>query len=873
MVSLPANLLRGDAADVRERGDVVNPSDLMTLARAEPSQALVLGREALGELGPADNADRSRVLRAMSIAARAASTIAESIAHAESAVAEAVAAGEPDLRSEAEMTLAGSLAIAGEKGKALQVIDSAARSSSGLMRAQLGFQRGAVLTSMGDFSAALDAYSSTLPVFRHHRDEESEAQALKNRGLLLTKAGRLDEAESDLLAARAIHARLGAATELAGTDHNLGVLAAYRGDIPEALRRLTSSEDEHMARSGSLVPDHSTRGEILLSAGLFGEALTLARRIAAGNRASGRREDEADALLVAAQAAQLGGQPHLARELAESAGKMFTEQRREAAAASAALVALEARYETQQASIELRDAALQVADRLRADHLLVAATNARLLSARLAIDLGDPVGARVNLEGVAGVTVGPVELRLQAHVADAFLHLLEGDALGAEAAATRGLALLDEYQVALGATDLRTGVERRAYELGAIGLDIALQTGEPLRVLGWMERTRARALLQRPVSPPVDEGLRRDLSELRHVSSLLRERRDPELEQRQRLLQDSISRRSHVLSGVGSPTTLPLDRLLEALGDTTLVEFGDIGGELWRITVRGGHVEMSALGPDPEIRREVEHLRFAMKRAARRGEAQTLRVGMDRLDQALLGGFTVPTGPVLVVPTPWLMAVSWSAMPALEGRDVMVAPSAQTWWRASNAGRPAAGVVVAAGPDLSHAGGEVAAVAGLYPGADVFPPEVATVDEVLSRLSGVSTAHIACHAWFRLDNPMFSSLRLADGDLNVYDIERLPAPPGLMVLSACDSGFSESRPGEELMGLATALLGMGAGSVVASVGLVPDSTATKNLMVGFHRRLLDGLGPAAALRAAQREAAATPDGYLAAASFVCVGAG
>lgn len=858
---------------MRERGDVVDPSDLMTLARAEPSQALVLGREALGELRPADNADRSRVLRAMSIASRTASTIAESIAHAESAVAEAVAAGERDLRSEAEMTLAGSLAIAGEKGKALQVIDSAARSSSGLMRAQLGFQRGAVLTSMGDFSAALDAYSATLPVFRHHRDEESEAQALKNRGLLLTKAGRLDEAESDLLAARAIHARLGAATELAGTDHNLGVLAAYRGDIPEALRRLTSSEDEHMARSGSLVPDHSTRAEILLSAGLFGEALILARRIAAGNRASGRREDEADALLVAAQAAQLGAQPHLARELAESAGKMFTEQSREAAAANAALVALEARYETEQASIELRDAALQVADRLRADHLLVAATNARLLSARLAIDLGDPVGARVNLEGVAGVTVGPVELRLQAHVADAFLHRLEGDALGAEAAATRGLALLDAYQVALGATDLRTGVERRAYELGAIGLDIALQTGEPLRVLGWMERTRARALLQRPVSPPADEGLRRDLSELRHVTSLLREQRDPELEQRQRLLQDSIARRSHVLSGVGSPTTLPLDRLLEALGDTTLVEFGYIAGELWRIAAREGRVEMSALGPVSAIRREVEYLRFAMKRAAHRNlGADALRKGVGRLDEMLLDGLTFPPDPVLIVPTPWLMAVPWSAMPSLSQRELTISPSAEMWWRAQMAERPAGGVVVAAGPDLEEAGPEISALAALYPEAEVLTETAATVDQVLSKIAGVTIAHIACHARFRLENPMFSSLNLDDGDLNVYDIERLEAPPGLMVLSACDSGFSESRPGEELMGLTSALLGIGTRTVIASIGLVPDSPATKDLMIGFHRRLLDGLGPAASLAGAQQDTAETPDGFLTAASFVCVGA-
>jgi CHAT domain-containing protein len=65
---------------------------------------------------------------------------------------------------------------------------------------------------------------------------------------------------------------------------------------------------------------------------------------------------------------------------------------------------------------------------------------------------------------------------------------------------------------------------------------------------------------------------------------------------------------------------------------------------------------------------------------------------------------------------------------------------------------------------------------------------------------------------------MFSSLRLADGDLYVYDIERLGSAPDLVVLSACDSGFTETRPGEELMGLSSALLSMGTRSIIASVG-------------------------------------------------------
>ena len=100
---------------------------------------------------------------------------------------------------------------------------------------------------------------------------------------------------------------------------------------------------------------------------------------------------------------------------------------------------------------------------------------------------------------------------------------------------------------------------------------------------------------------------------------------------------------------------------------------------------------------------------------------------------------------------------------------------------------------------------------------------------------------------------------------------RLSTPPSTVVLSACDSGYSEARPGEELAGLTSALLGMGARAVVASIGLVPDTPATSSLMVDFHRRLIAGIEPAGALAAAQDDIGADPVGFCAAASFVYVG--
>ena len=78
------------------------------------------------------------------------------------------------------------------------------------------------------------------------------------------------------------------------------------------------------------------------------------------------------------------------------------------------------------------------------------------------------------------------------------------------------------------------------------------------------------------------------------------------------------------------------------------------------------------------------------------------------------------------------------------------------------------------------------------------------------------------------------------------------------------------------MGLSSALLGLGTGSVVAGALVVPDR-ATRPLMVELHERLRSGDRPAAALAGARSategSALETPEAFAAAASFLCFGAG
>jgi CHAT domain-containing protein len=94
-----------------------------------------------------------------------------------------------------------------------------------------------------------------------------------------------------------------------------------------------------------------------------------------------------------------------------------------------------------------------------------------------------------------------------------------------------------------------------------------------------------------------------------------------------------------------------------------------------------------------------------------------------------------------------------------------------------------------------------------------------------------------------------------------------------MILSACDSARAVVRAGDELMGLTSALLAIGAGLIVASTVAVPDAP-TRPFMLELHRRLQAGAPPAAALVAARASATGHGDaGRVARDAFLCLGAG
>ncbi|MCW2945050.1 MAG: Tetratricopeptide 4, partial [Actinoallomurus sp.] len=380
-----------------------------------------------------------------------------------------------------------------------------------------------------------------------------------------------------------------------------------------------------------------------------------------------------------------------------------------------------------------------------------------------------------------------------------------------------------------------------------------------------------RAIADRPpaVRPPRDRRLAGLLAELRRVSAEVPGR--PGLVAAQTRLEDAVRARTRCLASSrdavrGWAWLVPA--LAEALGDRLFIELIRSGDDLLAVTVAGGRCRRWSLGSYARACHDVRLLRFAVSRLARDADSTAARHGLScvarRLDTQLLRPLDVGDRPVVLAPAGTLHGLPWPALPSLSGRALTVVSSAASWLRARGVPPSTGRMIVIAGPGLAHAGDEVAAVRAHHPGALVLTGSAAIAETVHAALDGASAVHIAAHGVFRSGNALFSSVRLADGPMITYDLERLRRPPRLMVLSACDAGRADVRAGEAVMGMVSAALSFGTATVVAGVTPVGDA-ATRDLMTGFHERLAAGTPPAEALADVPRAPAAL--------GFVCFGAG
>ena len=217
------------------------------------------------------------------------------------------------------------------------------------------------------------------------------------------------------------------------------------------------------------------------------------------------------------------------------------------------------------------------------------------------------------------------------------------------------------------------------------------------------------------------------------------------------------------------------------------------------------------------------------------------------------------SGPLAVLPHGPLHSIPWSALHdgtgyLIDRYEVFTAPSLAVLdgCRSRRASGRRGALIVGVADEFAPAiEDEVAGIATRLPGARRLVGPSATADAVCAELSGSSIVHLAGHGLWRSDNPMFSSLRLADRWLTAAELLPLDLRGALVVLSACDSARAHALAGNELLGMARAVLGAGAATLVASQWPADDE-ATASLMDSFYEHVTRGLPPAVALTLAKR---------------------
>lgn len=635
--------------------------------------------------------------------------------------------------------------------------------------------------------------------------------------------------------------------------HNLGWLEYFAGDLPAAIRLMRRADDMDV-EVGRVHARHGLAC-VLLEAGLVAQAVVLLREAATMAREQRQRLEEGEVLLDLARAHLMLAEPREAAAAAGGAARAFASRRDSVRADHARLI---------RRAIELTAGIRKVTVRVdRVDcETETGRTGLRLL-AEGRLRSGDLTGARAALgalpsRGRDGLATELYERFLWAWLADA-----SGDVATAgrhlRAAATR----LQQRQGLAQSLEVRAGLSVHGGRLAELDVGRALRSGRARDLYASVERWRAAAHRLPAVTPDADPEIAEVVSELRllrHASRAMPEaERDRErvAQLERRLQQLSWGRAGRRAQGAANASYAEVRARLAESGRTLLVYVAH-QDRRYCLVVDGSRAAVREL-PAADLDVLADRLRRDVHaRALARGTPllpmleKAVAASARALDEAAVAPVAdLLADSVVVAPTRRLASCPWGMLPTLAERAVTVAPSVTRWCRPAPT-RRVDEVSVLVGPGLRRVEEESAAVADAWrgAGATVALTPLATSRDVAAAFARPGLVHVAAHGSHEEQNPLFSSLRMADGPVFVHEIPHAAASHA--VLSACDVGQSRVYPGDEPLGLTAALLALGVGSVVAAVSPLPDGVAA-DALAHYHRSLARGATASEALAAVRAD--------------------
>jgi CHAT domain-containing protein len=691
---------------------------------------------------------------------------------------------------------------------------------------------------------------------------------------------------------------------LAGIEGNIGLFALLQGRYDRALVYLERSRQRYTSLGltiQAVLAEHEI-ADTYLELNLAPEALAIYERVIPVFAQHGMRAEEARAQAYGGRALMLLGRTKEAQRWLDHAQKLYAAEKNPVGAAlveltHAQLLYREGRFEGARMMAGKAEPAL-----------LMSGSWQRLLLARwLRGEADRALGKLRPARGLLAQTLLDAEAHGQPQIAErcfsslGVVALADGDPKLAEVYFKNAIELTEELRAPIPGEEFRTAffANRMSPYQELAKLCLCEGDARAVEALGFVECARSRVLadalagrikLSTHARDDFEVHLYAQIGKLREELNYLynqmhrsvrgavqiqetnSELEQALLERENKLLE--ITRQLQHRGAKSDQTTndlFSIAKLQAALGASrALVEYTTIDDELIAFLVTGERVEVvRGLGSESEVVADIERCRFQID-TLRYGSTQVrnhlpalterTRKHLSSLYDRLLRRIEPKIGArqLVIVPHRALHYLPFQALHdgdsyLIERREVSFAPSAVVLQQCLDRPRHefrTALLMGVADEQIPRVDEELQSLDHVFANVKRYSNDAATT-EVLRRDSGdVDVLHLACHAQFRSDNPLFSGLKLSAGWFTARDAYGLRLSSGLVTLSACETGINTVAPGDELLGLTRGFLSAGSPSVMMSLWTIDDE-ATAELMVKFYEELRQTKSPAAALRTAQ----------------------
>lgn len=749
---------------------------------------------------------------------------------------------------------------------------------------------------LDQYQPSCDYYAKALEIFESKGDQRSAALIYQNLGYPLGRLDRFEEADAMYVRAEQMAGELGMQELGVQSSYNRAYLYFLRGRYSEALQ-LFARVRSHFRESGSL--QHFglcdlDEAEIYLQLNIASDASTLAQSASRQFKQIGMVYEEAKALAFHGVALMQMNRFAEALETFRASQQAFEKEGNRYWVAVLDLYRADVYLELKR-YWEAHSLASQAKQRF--DALGVASR--RMLSlvilGRIALGLDDILAAQKYTDEITEITEGeriPL-LRFPYFVLRGQIAERNRDSKLAEEAFRLAAEDLESHQSRLQHDDLKVTFLRGRNQVYESLVRLSLDNGrDPVETAySWCERAKSRGLVELLSQHLPSVQLRGEQSLLRRVHRLREElnlqyvKARPETgaslatadfetvvlkeQELARTLREVASDDPEYVSlqQVNAATLAEVQAFIPV--ETTLVEYFMTDDEVIAFVVTRNDAKVFRhLAPPSRVRSLQERLAFQLEKFLLgqdyvRAHFDRILEGTNRHLEALHAALVEPldadlrTPQITIVPHGMLHFLPFHAF--FNGQQYLVdrfeisyAPSASVLrYCAENPDvADESALIVGVADELAPmVEEEVRMLSGLFPDSRILSGTGATRAAFSEAARAASFIHIATHANFRQDNPMFSSFKLADGYVTAMDLFSMSCKTNMVALSGCQSGLAEVSGSDDLLGLVRGFLYAGARSLLLSLWSVSDQS-TAVLMAEFYKEWRGGSNRARALQSA-----------------------